>query len=228
VARAQSRAASGSIYVLAGCNGSGKSSIGGAALRQAGAAFFDPDEAARRLSVANASRARQLTQTQLNGAAWSEGRRLLQRAISERGVFAFETTLGGQTMTALLEQGADVGMTVHVWFVGLRDVELHIARVRQRVARGGHDIPIARIRERFDNSRLNLVRLLPKLADLVVYDNSTDADPAAGATPSPLLLLRCARGRIVAPQDLKAVLKATPAWAKPIAVAALRLHFAQR
>ena len=41
------------IYVLAGANGAGKSSIGGAALLQHGVEYFNPDEAARRILAAN-------------------------------------------------------------------------------------------------------------------------------------------------------------------------------
>jgi predicted ABC-type ATPase len=69
---------------------------------------------------------------------------------------------------------------VRVWYVGLSSPELHIARVRARVAKGGHDIPEPRIRERYDASRLNLIRLLPRLSELWVYDNSVEADPDAG------------------------------------------------
>jgi predicted ABC-type ATPase len=55
--------------VLAGCNGAGKSRIGGAALRQVGGDFFNPDEAAQRIAAANATRNPPLTQTQINAAA---------------------------------------------------------------------------------------------------------------------------------------------------------------
>lgn len=219
---------SGGIYVLAGCNGAGKSSIGGAALRQSGAEFFNPDEAARRIAAASAGRDPPLSQAQINAAAWNEGRRLLRRAIVERAYFAFETTLGGNTMTALLEQAAQAGLPVHVWFVGLADVELHIDRVRRRVAKGGHDIPIDKIRERFENGRLNLIRLLPQLTELRLYDNSAEADPETGATPLPRLLLHCRERRILSPTKLKTLLETTPAWAKPIAAACIKLHLAQR
>jgi predicted ABC-type ATPase len=228
VAEARRAAHSGSIYVLAGCNGAGKSSIGGAALRQCGAEFFNPDQAAQRIAAANATRNPPLTQAQINGAAWNEGRRLLRRAIDERADFAFETALGGNTMTALLEQAPQPGLAVHVWFVGLTDVELHIDRVRRRVAKGGHDIPKDKIRERFKNGRVNLIRLLPRLTELRLYDNSAEADPATGAIPLPRLLLHCRERRIVSPTRLKTLLKATPAWAKPIAAACIKLHLAQR
>jgi len=228
VAEARRAARSSSIYVLAGCNGAGKSSIGGAALRQSGAEFFNPDEAAQRIAAVNATRNPPLTKAQINAAAWSEGRRLLRRAIDERANFAFETTLGGKTMTALLEQAAQAGLGVHVWFVGLTDVELHIDRVQRRVAKGGHDIPVEKIRQRFQNGRLNLIRLLTQLTELHLYDNSVEADPDTGATPLPRLLLYCRDRRVVWPTNLKTLLGATPAWAKSITAACIKLHLAQQ
>ncbi len=214
------------IFVLAGCNGAGKSSIGGAALLESGVEFHNPDEAARRIAAANAHLVPPLTQNQINGAAWSEGRRLLQQAIDRRLNFAFETTLGGRTMTELLEQAADAGLAVHVWFAGLTTVELHRDRVRRRVAKGGHDIPEAKIRERFDRGRENLIRLLPNLTALRLYDNSAEADPDKGAAPQPQRLLHCRERRIVTPANLMA-LATTPTWAKPIVAAALKLHLRQ-
>ena len=212
------------ILVLAGCNGAGKSSIGGAALRRAGADWFDPDAAARRITAANSTRAPRASQEEVNAAAWNEGRRLLERAIDERLDFAFETTLGGRTIAELLHRAAADGITVIVWFVGLDSVERHLERIRRRVARGGHDIPEAKVRERYRHSRENLIRLLPVLAALRVFDNSVDADPAAGIAPMPKLVLDLRRGRIVAPSDLGLLLASTPTWAKPIAAAALKLH----
>jgi predicted ABC-type ATPase len=202
------------IYVLAGTNGAGKSSIAGAMFAQAGAEYFDPDHAARLI------RARQpaLGQTDANSAAWHQGRRLLERAIAERRTFAFETTLGGTTITARLERALVAGLAVRVWYVGLEGVERHIARVRARVARGGHDIPAEQIRARYDASRLNLIRLLPRLTELRVHDNSAEADPAAGVAPAPLLVLHVARGRVVHACPLAQ----TPGWAKPIVAAALK------
>jgi predicted ABC-type ATPase len=131
---------------------------------------------------------------------------------------AFETTLGGRTITALLERAVDVGLEVRVWFVGLNDPALHILRVQRRVARGGHDIPDGKILERYDQSRLNLIDLMPKLTELRVFDNSREADPHAGGTPEPMLILHLAQGRIRS----TCVLSQAPDWAKPILACALR------
>ena len=201
--------------MLAGVNGAGKSSIGGAMFREAGADYYNPDEAAKALMAANP----RLEQTKANAAAWQQGKRLLEKAIDERLDFAFETTLGGSTMTRLLTEAAANGFEVRVFYVGLASPEEHVARVAHRVSRGGHDIPEAAIRRRWRHSRQDLIQLLPTLTELRVYDNSRDADPAAGATPEPTLVLHVVRGDIVEPADLSA----TPQWAKPIVAAALTM-----
>jgi predicted ABC-type ATPase len=204
------------IHVLAGVNGAGKSSIGGAAIRQYGGDYFNPDEAARAMLRANPA----LTPKEANSAAWQQGVRLLKRAIGEGLDFTFETTLGGQTIATLLTQAAEQGVAVHVWYVGLSSPELHIARVQARVDQGGHEIPEADIRRRYEGSRLNLIALLPFLTSLRMYDNSTDADPADGRMPTPTLLLHMERGEVMAPPDLSS----TPDWAKPIVSAAIKLQ----
>jgi predicted ABC-type ATPase len=204
------------IHVLAGVNGAGKSSVAGATIRDAGGFYYNPDEIARELKLAHPG----LSQIQANSAAWHRGRELLEQAIRRRLDFTFETTLGASTMTRLLTKAATEGFEVHLWYTGLATPELHIARVRARVARGGHDIPEASIRRRFDRSRLNLITLLPVLASLRVYDNSVDADPVAGRAPAPVLLLHMQRGRILNPRHLRGA----PDWAKPIVAAALKLR----
>ena len=203
------------IYVLAGVNGAGKSSIGGAAFRAAGAHYYNPDEAARTLMAANPA----LTQADANSAAWRKGVELLTRAMRERKNFAFETTLGANTIPGLLMEAASQGVELYVWYVGLSSPELHIERVRARVRRGGHDIAAEHIRRRYEHSRLNLIDLLPRITALRVYDNSADADPAAGKTPKPKLVLHMENGKILNRGNLRS----TPNWAKPIVAAALKL-----
>jgi predicted ABC-type ATPase len=204
------------IYVLAGTNGAGKSSLMGAMLLQQGVEYFDPDQAARRIFSSNPG----ISQLEANSAAWHEGRRLLERAIAEKLDFAFETTLGGKTIASLLGQSLAEGIEVRIWYVGLDRVERHIARVCSRVAHGGHDIPEERIRERYTRSRLNLIRLLPRLTELLLYDNSEEADPRTGATPEPVLVLHLVQGKVRETCELTRV----PEWAKPILAAALKLN----
>ena len=187
----------------------------GAMLLQQGVEYFNPDHAAQRILSANPG----LSQVEANSAAWHEGKRLLERAIAERLDFAIETTLGGKTIANLLDQALLEGIEVSIWYVGLDGVERHITRVRSRVAQGGHDIPEERIRERYIQSRINLIRLLPRLTELLVYDNSEEADPRTGRAPRPRLILHMVRCKVREMCELIHV----PEWAKSIVAAALKL-----
>jgi predicted ABC-type ATPase len=180
-----------------------------------GVEYFNPDTAAREIASRNPG----ISQVEANSAAWQEGKRLLERAIAEKLDFAFETTLGGRTIAGLLEKALAEEMEVRISYVGLASVELHIARVKSRVEQGGHAIPDERIRERYVQSRLNVIRLLPKLSELLLYDNSVEADPSAGETPQPKLLLHMVRGKMIRSCDPFEV----PEWAKPIVAAAINL-----
>ena len=207
------------IYVLAGTNGAGKSSIAGAMLIEQGVEYFNPDAAAALIAEANPG----IPLAEAQSAAWHQGRRLLERTIAERLQFAFETTLGGTTITELLAEAIASGIELRILYVGLDTVERHIARVRARVETGGHDIPEEKIRERYVRSRLNLIRLMPKVTELRVYDNSKEADPRTTTSLSPRLLVHLDRGRLASVCELAA----TPDWAKPLVLTALKISAGQ-
>lgn len=200
----------GVIDVLAGVNGAGKSSILGAALIRHGATFFNPDIEAKRLLAEGEA----ADLPEANGMAWKLSKIRLEEAIATGGSFAFETTLGGKSITALMKRAAESGTRVRITFLGLKSVDQHIARVQHRVALGGHDIPVEKIRERFERSRLNLISLLPHIEALRLFDNSFEADKK-GVAPKPVLLLECRRGKVIYFST------DAPNWAKPIVAAAL-------
>lgn len=201
------------LYVLAGVNGAGKSSVGGYLLERAGSTWFNPDTFARELVVAAGC-----DQTEANAAAWQEGMRRLDQAMAQGTHYAFETTLGGRTVPAKIKAAAGTH-DVMVWFCGLSSPEQHIARVRARVAAGGHDIPEGKIRERYLAALENLIALMPYLAHLQLYDNSVEVAPGK-AVPDPLLVAEMVRGKLMRPADPEA-LRRTPDWAKPVVEAAL-------
>lgn len=204
------------LTVLAGVNGAGKSSVGGQALRDCGAEYFNPDEQARRLRADQPA----LTQEKANAIAWSYGRAKLEQAIATGTDFTFESTLGGKTITRLLLQAAQRSHHIDIWFVGLSSLELHLARVAQRVAQGGHPIPEADIRKRWVGSHENLIRLIPSVHTLRVFDNSAHVPP--DVSPEPTLLLSIDEGQLSYPDPAR--LRDTLAWAKPIIAAAYK-HF---
>jgi len=204
------------LFVLAGVNGAGKSSIGGHLLEEAAVTWFNPDTFARELMAATGCE-----QSMANALAWQEGMRRFDDAIGSNQNYAFETTLGGQTVANKILE-ATRHHDVMVWFCGLSSPELHIARVKARVAAGGHDIPEAKIRERCPRALENLLGLMPHLAHLQVYDNSKEA-PEGGSVPDPQLVLEMDQGRLMwpAPTDSES-LQHTPDWAKPLIEAALQ------
>jgi predicted ABC-type ATPase len=201
------------LFVLAGVNGAGKSSVGGHLLTQAGRAWYNPDTFARELVKETGC-----SSEEANSTAWFEGMRRLDAALAQHQSYAFETTLGGRTVAAKI-RAACTSHDVLLWFCGLASAQMHMARVKARVAAGGHAIAEAKIQERFRSSRENLIALLPYVAQVQVYDNS--ATVARGqAVPDPVLLADIQKGKLVWPQAIKA-LKTTPDWAKPILEAAL-------
>ena len=204
------------LYVLAGVNGAGKSSVGGHLLERAKLTWFNPDTFARELRAATGC-----GEESANAQAWAEGMRRLENALANKANYAFETTLGGQSVAARILEATKTH-DVLMWFCGLSSPEQHIARVAARVAAGGHPIPQAKIRERYPKAQINLVKLMPHLAHLQVYDNSTEA-AADGTVPDPILVLEMVNGKVVAPaaDDLQALL-AAPEWAKAILETALR------
>ena len=206
------------IAVLAGVNGAGKSSVAGGFLLKEGDTFFNPDTVAQQIRNLHPD----IPLAMANAHAWQIGKALLEQAIAGERDYRFETTLGGRSIAQLLEKAARAGHRLHIWFCGLASPDLHIRRVRSRVSHGGHDIPEEKIRERWNRSRENLIRLLPLIDHLRVIDNSAEFDPAEGHRPRPVLLLEIQRGKITAPADLSGA----PDWAQPIIAAAIHLHTA--
>ena len=205
------------LYVLAGVNGAGKSSIGGQHLLDvSGMPWFNPDTFAREYREATGC-----DQEGANATAWGEGMRRLDEAVANGTNYAFETTLGGRTVPAKIAAAAATH-DVAIWYCGLASPELHIARVKARVASGGHDIPEDKIRERCESSLVNLIALLPRLSSLMAYDNSAQAQPGK-PIPDPVLVLDVYEGKILFP-DTAAAMGATPDWAKPLLEAALSEH----
>ena len=204
------------LFVLAGVNGAGKSSIGGHLIERDGLTWFNPDTFARELKAATGC-----DQETANAHAWQEGVLRLDEAIAKGLNHAFETTLGGKTVTAKILEATKTH-DVLIWFCGLSSPELHIARVNARVSSGGHPIPEEKIRERYPLAQLNLIKLMPHVAYIQVYDNSTEA-AAEGTVPDPLLVLEMENSEVIfpAPDDLNA-LQRVPEWTKSILEAALR------
>ena len=161
-----------SVVVLAGPNGAGKSTTAADLLRGALGVteFVNPDLISQGLSVFEPERV-----------AMAAGRVMLRRIHElgrERVNFAFETTLASRSFAPWLAKLRDAGYRVHVVFLWLPGVELAIARVKDRVRRGGHNVPEEHIRRRYVSGLRNFFRLYQPLASTWQFlDNSGDPPP---------------------------------------------------
>jgi predicted ABC-type ATPase len=152
-----------------------------------------------------------------NALAWQQGFAALRAAIDGNTDFVFETTLGGHSVTSELLRALAMGREVIILYVGLATPELHIRRVAERVARGGHDIPEAKIRERYDASRENLLKFIGTRATVRVWDNSEQNKSGASAAR---LVLDIRDGKLRFPKASQ--LASVPTWAKGIVAKALQ------
>lgn len=111
-------------------------------------------------------------------AAGIKAGRLLLKQIHEfaerRADFAFETTLAGKTYVTLLRRLKQQDYRIHLFFLWIPSVELAVARIKNRVAEGGHDVPVADVRRRFGRSLQNFFEVYRSLLDSwTLFDNST-------------------------------------------------------
>ncbi|MDQ8045968.1 MAG: zeta toxin family protein [Solirubrobacteraceae bacterium] len=186
------------LHVLAGPNGSGKSTFVREVLQPVTRLpFVNADElAAQRWPGAELEHAY---------AASQAAAALRDDAIAERRSFITETVFSHPSKVDLVERATTAGFLVAL-HVMLIPVELAVLRVDHRVATGGHAVPEAKIRERFD--RLwSLVSAARVTADRTTfYDNSRAATPFVPVA-------RFERGRPVGDA-------AWPRWAPPLLAAA--------
>jgi len=87
--------------------------------------------------------------------------------------FAFETTLSGKSYASLLKELKSLGYGIHIFFLWIPSPDLAIARIKDRVADGGHHVPADDVRRRFIRGVNNFFGLYEPLADSwMIFDNS--------------------------------------------------------
>ncbi|MCH1640864.1 zeta toxin family protein [Paenibacillus timonensis] len=154
------------MYVFAGNNGSGKSTIRNLIADQLGISVnIDPDALARGLHADQ--------QERLRVSAGKEAIRLARECLREKRSFSIETTLAGGNVIRLMRDARENGFDLIMLYVGLGDYRLNIERVAARVRNGGHDIPTEDIIRRHTTSIQNLLSHLHLVDHLIVIDNST-------------------------------------------------------
>jgi len=155
------------IFIIAGCNGAGKTSVAYSLLPEVVACkeFVNADEIARGLSPFN-----------VESVAFEAGRLMLQRIdyLMKKGVdFALETTLSTRSYVQTIRLAKESNYKISLYYVWLPSAEVSKMRVAQRVSRGGHNIPPDVIERRYSRSLFNLVNLYIPICDyFTVIDNA--------------------------------------------------------
>jgi predicted ABC-type ATPase len=155
------------LYIIAGCNGAGKTTASFSILPEIldCREFVNADEIARGLSP-----------FQPEKVAIEAGRIMLHRIeelLNENENFAFETTLATKSYKNTIQKAQAKGYNVTLLFFWLQTIELAKARVKTRVAEGGHNIESEVIERRYISGIKNLFDIYIPVADYVmIFDNS--------------------------------------------------------
>ncbi|MBO4906105.1 MAG: zeta toxin family protein [Bacteroidaceae bacterium] len=156
------------LYIIAGCNGAGKTTASFTVLPEMLNCheFVNADEIAKGLSPFNPE-----------GVAIQAGRLMIERILhllKEGVTFAFETTLATRSYVNLIQRAQKRGYFVTLLFFSLSSPEQAVARVAKRVSEGGHNIPTNVVLRRYDAGLINFFQLYTPVCDYwTLYDNST-------------------------------------------------------
>lgn len=188
------------LIVIAGPNGSGKTSVTSQLLKSEwveDALYINPDIIAQeKFGDWNNQEA------VINAAKFCEN--LREKCLIEKKSFIFETVMSAKDKVDFLFRAKDAGFFIRVFFIATASPSINASRIAERVMKGGHDVPITKIVSRYAKSILNCQTIGKFVDRLYIYDNSVE-----DRMPQPLFRLR--NGNMG-----KMYVKELPEWAKNI------------
>lgn len=141
------------------------------------------------------------------------GRLMLQRIrllIDQGTGFAFETTMASRVFSGLLSslQGREYRLTTV--FVYLNSPNLALARVADRVAKGGHSVPRDIIERRFERGLRNFLKIyIPLSGQWYIHDNSGPITSLVAEGT------RCSSLNVYNNETWEAILRKAEGWNEP-------------
>lgn len=154
------------LIIIAGANGSGKTTFAKPYVRELGFQFLNADEIAKRLEEKG-----------LKQALVKAGRIFfskLNECIETEVSFVVETTLSGTYINKVAKRAVNSGYELKVIYLFLDNPKVCIERVKTRVIKGGHDVPMEDIVRRFYRSKANFWNNFTAMADdwKLIYNGS--------------------------------------------------------
>lgn len=159
------------VYIIAGPNGAGKTTF---------AVTFLPTYAKCSNFINADLIAAGLSPFSPRTVALKAGKLVLEQIhqFAAKGIdFAFETTLSGKLYVNLLKSLKVKGYRIHLFFLWIPSSGLAISRIKNRVLRGGHDVPAEDVIRRFNRSIANFFRLYQPLSDSWQLFNNAGSNP---------------------------------------------------
>lgn len=159
------------LYIIAGCNGGGKTTASFTILPEILKCkeFVNADAIAAGLSPFN-----------VESVAFEAGRIMLQRIqqlMDEKEDFAFETTLSTRSYVSLIKKARTNGYKVTLLYFWLFSPDLAKQRVAKRVSQGGHHIPDEIVERRYYRGVSNLLNLYVPVVDKWIVIDNMNAKP---------------------------------------------------
>jgi len=159
------------VYIIAGPNGSGKTTF---------ATTFLPEYAKCDRFINADLIAQGLAPFSPQQAAIRSGKLVLEqiKEFAKQGIdFGFETTMSGKTYLRYFKELKKGGYKIHVFYLWIPSQQLAVSRVRDRVAQGGHQVPVKDIKRRFQRSIVGFFKEYRLLADKWILFNNAGTSP---------------------------------------------------
>lgn len=159
------------MTIIAGCNGAGKTTVAKNAFsHDTETLWINPDHTTDDLLRLYPDLVPNRNAANLLAATVTEGR--VDHAIEAGRTFAVETVLSSTKYLSRVHASRARGFSVGLVYVILESAELATQRVSDRTKNGGHGVDPKAIRKRWMLSQFNLIRFIPLVDDLIIFDNS--------------------------------------------------------
>ena len=156
------------FFVIAGANGSGKSTIANELLKEEKLEYINADDIAKKLSPADLSKVK-----------ITAGKEVFKRISNcfENGLsLAVETTLSGNNYINILKEARDCGYEIVLIYTFVDNAQMCIERIKSRVRNGGHPVPDEDVIRRYERSKFNFWNKYKELSDKwLLYYNGNES-----------------------------------------------------